>query len=130
MAKRGLQVQLDLKVSAGWRGEIGRILQILAVDSRRRDPNGGPMRVGRPVAEYIMAAAMQDRIFLAMIARQDRQAAANRLYKIARGIIQGGVKPVNKPSTAARKGGDRRALRHAAGADRVYQDLETDPPAK
>lgn len=128
--KKGLQIKTELKVSVGWRGSIAAIVAILTKDSKRRDPSGGPMRVGRPVDEYIFEAAMRDRIFLHMVAKQDRQAAANRLWKIARGIVQGGVRPVNKPSTAARKGGDRRALRNESGADRIYENLETDPPAK
>jgi hypothetical protein len=111
-------------VTCGWDGDIGEILTILIRGTRDgRIP-------ARPVTRYIVQAAKADRIFLAAMARRDMQAAANRLYAIGRLIIGGGVKPVNADSTAARKGGDRRALRDVQGKDRVYEDFTTDPPPK
>lgn len=123
----GRGVPSSVVVRCGWEGEIGEILTILIRGTR---PGVHPVIPARPVLTFIVQAATRDPIFLAALARRDAQAAANRLYAIGRLIIQGGIKPVNAPSTAARKGGDRRALRDTMGADRVYKQFTTDPPPK
>jgi hypothetical protein len=119
-----INIALEVTVSAGWSGLIAAIVEIL-----NRGTRDGRIPA-RPVIQYITNRALSDSIFLAAVARQDRQAAANRLYKIGLSIIQGGVKPVNAPSTAARKGGDRRALRNTRGKDRVYKMFTTTPKPK
>lgn len=117
MARDGL-----ISVSCGWEGEIAEILEIHMTGSRDgRLPK-------RDVLGRISERLLEDRVFLDAIAGGDEARAHARMREVAVEIITPGLYPDNAPSTAARKGGDKRALRNAQGGeghDRVLRDFQT-----
>lgn len=111
-----------ISISCGWEGEIAEILEIHAMGSR-----DGTLPK-RDVLARISEQALEDRAFITALGLGDDAKAKARLEEIATEIITPGLYPDNKASTAKRKGGDARALRHADGGDghdRVLRDFRT-----
>lgn len=104
-------------LEVGWEGELARIMNINAAGSKDRT------LPARPVLDRIKRIADRDQRFIKALAAGNAEAARARLEEIARGVLERGVPPKNADSTAARKGGDRRALRNERGADALYKGV-------
>lgn len=106
-----------VSLTVGWSGRLGEIVTIL---SRGSAKNNLP---ARPVGELLLARfADSPALNRAMLRGGKRVRQLGR--RIVLQTLGPGVKPDNAPSTARRKGGDRRALRNVRGRDALYRQFQ------
>ena len=112
---KGKEAPEPLSVSVGWGGRLGEIVAILERGSAKN--NLAP----RPIRAQIDARLSGSRELARALARGDRDLAERVTRRIVQAVLGPGIKPVNRPSTARRKGGDRRATRNTRGRDAIYR---------
>lgn len=114
---KGKAVLEPLSVSVGWGGRLGEIVAILERGSPKNN------LVPRPIRAQIDARLSGSRELARALARGDRDLAERVTRRLVRAVLEPGIRPPNRPSTAARKGGDRRATRNVRGRDAIYRQF-------
>lgn len=125
VTSKGKALPTPVKLTIGWEGRLGEIVAILERGGKMRHAGKAVSYAGnlkpRPARALILARLEKSQPLNRAMLKGDHAAVERIARRIVEAVLAPGVKPINRPSTARRKGGDRRALRNTRGRDAIFR---------